>query len=111
MTQRRQGGPPASSIRAATVRACHNASSLPRVPRRSSEGCDTAGSALAAVARARKWLDARRLAPGVVFSRLLVGQAKQARQRLGIGTDGLRVAERFELFGRRQQQLFDDQMR
>ena len=37
MTTMRHAGPPDSAIRAATVRACHSASWLPRVPSRSSE--------------------------------------------------------------------------
>ena len=40
-----------------------------------------------------------------------VAEAEQPRQRFGVRADGVGVAERLELLGRRQQQLLDDQVR
>ena len=53
----------------------------------------------------RRGLVVRRLAVG---SGRLVAEAEQPRQRFGVRADRVGVAERLQLLGRRQQQLFDD---
>src|SRR5438128_3437405 len=53
-----------------------------------------------------------RTARSIGLGRLAAGstQAEQARQRLRVRANGLRVAQRLELLGGRQQQLLDDEM-
>ena len=61
----------------------------------------------------RRRHDAADLCAGVRIgggARLLFGrEPEQAVQRLGVGGNGRLVADRLELFGRRQQQLLDDE--
>ena len=87
---------PAASSRAATVRACHSASWLPRVPMRSGECISRGGAAIRVLVAALGGAAPRR-------------QPEQPVQRVRIGRDERLVADRLQLFGRRQQQLLDDQ--
>ena len=64
------------------------------------ERFDTALAALTPVVR----VGARRAS-------LPLFEVEQARERLGIRADGFRIAHRLELFGRRQEQLLDDEAR
>src|SRR5262245_52296626 len=95
------GRPPAASRRAATVRACHNASWLPRVPRRSS------GMSEGSFARERLDL------PIGAFPRAIAGvaQSEEPGQCFRIRADGVGIGHRFELFGRGEEQLLDNQAR
>src|SRR2546426_2747064 len=111
MTTMWQGGPPASPMRAATAFACQSASWLPRVPRRRAVVGGTA-SARPAVPGPKERLDTTGLLLALgLFFRLLLREPEQSRERLGVRADRLRVAERFQLLGRRQQQLLDDEVR
>ena len=89
---------PADSSRAATVRACHSASWLPRVPMRSGECISRGGSAIRAVfAAPRRTAPRRRARTG--------GSGRPSRRDQGL------VADRLQLLGRRQQQLLDEELR
>src|SRR5438094_906763 len=110
MTTMWQGGPPASPMRAATAFACQSASWLPRVPRR--RAVVGTASARPAVPGPKERLDTTGLLLALgLFFRLLLREPEQSRERLGVRADGLRVAERLQLLGWRQQQLLDDEVR
>src|SRR3954466_5644998 len=64
--------------------------------------------------RALEWLDAPAFWRAIASSlniRLLVREREQSRQCFAVGADRLRVVERLELLGRRQQQFLDNQVR
>src|SRR2546425_9311136 len=110
MTRMGGGAPRASAMRAPTAFACHNASWLPRVPRRSPVVGGTA-SARTVVPGPKERLDTTGLLLALgLFFRLLLREPEQSRERLGVRADRLRVAERFQLLGRCQQQLLDDEV-
>ena len=102
MTTMRHGGPPASATRAATARACHSASWLPRVPSRSSMRHVSAGRAFGARERFHLACGARLLAVAVLVlvvsdRRPELREAKHPRDRFGVERGRLRIAERLEL--------------
>ncbi len=100
----RQGGPPVAAIRAATAL---------RLPEGELAAARSESEFASHVATQRDGraagCDAERF--DVALGSSGFGQPEQAGQRFGVRADRFRVAERLQLFGRRQQQLLDDEVR